>query len=87
MFITKTLSCGGGVVNIEAFNVACTPETKKYTFSYTDPKIYNNGMNGGLFDELERKDSLNQVHNIKVEVDVSGMDGKNNTAGTACGSL
>lgn len=24
---------------------------------------------------------------IKVEVDVSGMDGKNNTSGTACGSL
>jgi len=24
---------------------------------------------------------------IKVEVDVSGMDGINNTSGTACGSL
>jgi FkbM family methyltransferase len=55
--------------NIEAHNVACTPETKKYTFNYTDPKIYNNGMNGGLFEGLAHKDGLNQVHNIKVEVD------------------
>jgi len=55
--------------NIEAHNLACTSETKKYTFNYSDPTLYNNGMNGGYFDELEHGDRIKQFHSYKVEVD------------------
>jgi FkbM family methyltransferase len=55
--------------NIDAHNLACTSETKKYTFNYSDPTIYNNGMNGGYFDELKHGNQIKQFHSYKVEVD------------------
>jgi FkbM family methyltransferase len=55
--------------NIIPYNYACTPENKKYTFNYSDPNIYDVGMNGGLFDELEKGNEIKQFHNHKIEVD------------------
>jgi FkbM family methyltransferase len=50
-------------------NVACTPETKKYTFNYSDPNIYNTSMNGGYFDELKFGEHIKNFHSTKIEVD------------------
>jgi FkbM family methyltransferase len=55
--------------NIIPYNFACTPENKKYVFNYSDPNIYNNGMNGGYFDELKEGDNIKNFHSYKVEVD------------------
>jgi FkbM family methyltransferase len=55
--------------NIIPYNSACTPETKKYIFNYSDPTIYNNGMNGGYFDGLTHGDDIKNFHSHKVEVD------------------
>ena len=55
--------------NIIPYNLACTPETKKYIFNYSDPNIYNNGMNGGYFDELNQGEVIKNFHSYKVEVD------------------
>lgn len=55
--------------NIIPYNYACTPENKKYTFNYSDPNIYDVGMNGGLFDGLEKENEIKQFHNHKIEVD------------------
>jgi len=54
--------------NIVPHNLAVTPETKKYTFNYSDPNIYNTGTNGGYFDNLKNGDSIKSFHNYKVEV-------------------
>jgi len=55
--------------NIIPYNYACTPENKKYTFNYSDPNIYDVGMNGGLFDGLEKENEIKQFHSHKIEVD------------------
>jgi FkbM family methyltransferase len=55
--------------NIIPYNFACTPETKKYTFNYSDPTIYNNGMNGGYFDGLNQGETIKNFHSYEVEVD------------------
>jgi FkbM family methyltransferase len=55
--------------NIIPHNVACTPETKKYIFNYSDPNVYNLGMNGGYFDELNMGDNIKNFHSTKMEVD------------------
>jgi FkbM family methyltransferase len=44
--------------NIIPYNYAATQETKPYTFYYSDPKVHGNGMNGGNFDALDRKDEV-----------------------------
>ena len=49
-------------LNIIPYNSACTPETKKYIFNYSDPTIYNNGMNGGYFDGLKEGDNIKNFH-------------------------
>ena len=56
-------------LNIIPYNSACTPETKKYIFNYSDPTIYNNGMNGGYFDGLKEGDNIKNFHSYEVEVD------------------
>jgi FkbM family methyltransferase len=60
---------GNPQFNIIPYNYACTPENKKYTFNYSDPNIYDVGMNGGLFDGLEKENEIKQFHNHKIEVD------------------
>jgi FkbM family methyltransferase len=54
--------------NIEAHNLACTLENKKYIFNYSDPNIYNTGMNGGYFDPLTHGDRIKQFHSYELEV-------------------
>jgi len=54
--------------NIVPINSAATLETKDYTFYYSDPNVYGNGMNGGNFDEIELKDQVKQFHYYPVEV-------------------
>jgi len=54
--------------NIEAHNLACTLENKKYIFNYSDPNIYNTGMNGGYFDPLIHGDRIKQFHSYELEV-------------------
>ena len=54
--------------NIVPFNFAATSETKDYTFYYSDPNVYGNGMNGGNFDEIEMKDEIKQFHSYPVDV-------------------
>jgi len=54
--------------NIIPYNLACTPENKNYIFNYSDPNIYNTGMNGGLFDNLEHGDQIKSFHAYKVDV-------------------
>ena len=54
--------------NIIPYNHAATQETKSYTFYYSDPEVYGNGMNGGNFDAIDRKDEVKQFHSTPVEV-------------------
>jgi len=54
--------------NIIPYNHAATSETKNYTFYYSDPEVYGNGMNGGNFDAIDRKDEIKQFHSTPVEV-------------------
>jgi len=54
--------------NIIPYNHAATLETKNYTFYYSDPETYGNGMNGGNFDAIGRKDEAKQFHSTPVEV-------------------
>ena len=54
--------------NIIPYNHAATQETKPYTFYYSDPKVYGNGMNGGNFDAIDRKDEVKQFHSTPVEI-------------------
>jgi FkbM family methyltransferase len=54
--------------NIIPYNHAATLETKNYTFYYSDPETYGNGMNGGNFDAIDRKDEAKQFHSTPVEV-------------------
>ena len=54
--------------NIIPYNHAATQETKPYTFYYSDPEVYGNGMNGGNFDAIDRKDEVKQFHSTPVEV-------------------
>ena len=55
--------------NIIPHNTAATPETKKYIFNYSDPNIFNNGMNGGYFNELKHGSQIKKFHLTEVEVD------------------
>jgi FkbM family methyltransferase len=55
-------------LNIVPLNYAATQETKPYTFYYSDPTIYGNGMNGGNFDGIDRKDEVKNFHTTPVEV-------------------
>jgi len=55
--------------NIIPHNTAATPETKKYIFNYSDPNIFNNGMNGGYFNELKHGNQIKKFHLTEVEVD------------------
>ena len=54
--------------NIIPYNHAATQETKPYTFYYSDPQKFGNGMNGGNFDALDRKDEVKKFHSTPVEV-------------------
>lgn len=54
--------------NIIPYQLACTKETKKYTFNYTNPKIYGDASNGGLLDEIQH-DEFKKFHDTKIEVD------------------
>ena len=54
--------------NVIPYNYAATQETKPYTFYYSDPEKYGNGMNGGNFDALDRKDEAKKFHSTPVEV-------------------
>ena len=54
--------------NITPINYAATAETKDYTFYYSDPDVYGNGMNGGNFDEIDLKDQIKRFHAYPVEV-------------------
>jgi FkbM family methyltransferase len=55
--------------NIIPINCACTLENKKYTFNYSDPKIYGDGTNGGFFDEIDYGDQIKEFHSTLIEVD------------------
>jgi FkbM family methyltransferase len=55
-------------LNIVPFNYAVTKETKPYTFYYSDPNVFGNGMNGGNFNEVKLGDQIKQFHNYPVEV-------------------
>jgi hypothetical protein len=55
-------------LNIVPLNYAATQETKPYTFYYSDPEIYGNGMNGGNFDGIDRKEEVKNFHTTPVEV-------------------
>jgi len=55
-------------LNIIPFNFAATKETKSYTFYYSDPNRFGNGMNGGNFDEVALGEQIKQSHNYPVEV-------------------
>jgi len=54
--------------NIIPYNYASTTETKSYTFYYSDPKVYGNGVNGGNFNEIELGTQVKQFHATPVEV-------------------
>jgi len=54
--------------NIFPFNYAATTETKPYTFHYSDPNVYGNGMNGGNFNETESGEDAKRFHTYPVEV-------------------
>jgi FkbM family methyltransferase len=54
--------------NIIPYNYASTTETKSYTFYYSDPKVYGNGVNGGNFNEIELGAQVKQFHATPVEV-------------------
>lgn len=54
--------------NIVTYKLACTKETKKYTFNYTNPKIYGDGSNGGLLDGIQNT-NFKQFHDTQIEVD------------------
>ena len=54
--------------NIIPYNHAATLETKNYTFYYSDPEVHGNGMNGGNFDAIDRKDEAKQFHSTPVEI-------------------
>ena len=54
--------------NIIPLNYAATKENKNYTFYYSDPNMYGNGMNGGNFDEISAKDQIKRFHAYPVEV-------------------
>jgi FkbM family methyltransferase len=54
--------------NIIPYNYASTTETKPYTFYYSDPKVYGNGVNGGNFNEIELGTQVKQFHATPVEV-------------------
>lgn len=54
--------------NILPYQLACTKETKKYVFNYTDPKLYGDGSNGGLLDTLTDK-TFKKFHDTQIEVD------------------
>ena len=55
--------------SITPYNLACTPENKKYTFNYTDPKVYGNGSNGGYFDAIDYGKEVKHHHSTPMEVD------------------
>jgi len=54
--------------NITPYNLACTPENKKYIFNYTNPEIYGNGSNGGYFDGIDYGNEVKQSHSTPIEV-------------------
>ena len=55
-------------LKIIPYNLAVTPENKKYTFNYTDAEVWGTATNGGFFDNLEGSNGLKQVHSQQVEV-------------------
>ena len=61
-------------LNILAYELACTKENKKYTFNYSDPNIYKDGVNGGYFDELSSKDKIKDFHYYQIEVNGVNLD-------------
>lgn len=54
--------------NIIPYQLACTKETKKYVFNYSNPKVYGDGSNGGLLDSLQDT-RFKQFHDTQIEVD------------------
>ena len=56
-------------LNITPYEYAITPETKKYTFHYTDSNRWGTATNGGFFNELEKKKDLVEIHTQEVEVE------------------
>jgi FkbM family methyltransferase len=61
-------------LNILTYELACTKENKKYTFNYSDPNIYKDGVNGGYFDELSSKDKIKDFHYHQIEVNGVNLD-------------
>ena len=54
--------------NIIPYNYAATQESKPYTFYYSDPERYGNGMNGGNFNDIKNGSQIKQFHTTPVEV-------------------
>jgi FkbM family methyltransferase len=54
--------------NIIPYNHAATSETKPYTFYYSDPEKFGNGMNGGNFNEIEQGKDAIKFHSTPIEV-------------------
>lgn len=59
--------CANVFNNIEAHELACAEENKKYIFNYTDPKIYGKGSNGGFLNNLTNN-QFKQYHTEEIEV-------------------
>jgi len=56
-------------LNIIAYKYAVTPETKQYTFNYTNSDKFGTATNGGFFNELDKKEKVKNIHTQEIKVE------------------